>query len=98
MKPANLFTKNADIAKEKLTCCAECGWPGIGNMPAGVRTVNQNGSQLLIGQLSYFRIQTMRCSVCQEMIAAVENRPWFVEGHREYLKQIKAKKRLLAGR
>ncbi len=95
MKPAHLIVESNDAESR---CCAECGWPGAGNMPAGVCTLNQNGSQVLIGQLSYFRRRSALCSVCQEMVAAVENRRWFVEAHREYLNQIRAKKKLLAGR
>jgi len=66
-------------------------------MPAGVRTLNRDGSQLLIGQLSYFHIRTELCSVCQEMMTAIQGRPWFVEAHWEYLNQISLKKKLLAG-
>jgi len=37
------------------------------------------------------------CSVCQEMMTAIQGRSWFVEAHREYLNQISLKKKLLAG-
>jgi hypothetical protein len=97
MKSAHPIVDNKETEQESRHC-AECGWPGVGNMPAGVKTVNHNGSQMLIGQLSYFRIQTKLCSICQEMRAAVQSRPWFVNAHGEYLKQIRMKKKLLAGR
>ena len=98
MKPAHLTIENANTAKQQLTFCAECGWPGVGNMPAGVRTLSRNGRRLLVGQLSYFRIDTKLCSLCQEMMAAVECRSWFIKAHKEYLNQIRVKKQLLAGR
>jgi len=67
-------------------------------MPAGVLTVNENGSQTLVGQLSYIYIRTRLCSVCQDMTDTVENRPWFIDAHIEYLHEIEMKRQLLAGR
>jgi len=67
-------------------------------VPAGVRVINGNGKQVLVGQLSYFHLRTTLCSVCQVMKSAVASRPWFVEAHAEYRRQVKIKKRLLAGR
>ena len=92
MKPPQLTVDNG------VKCCAKCGWPGVGSLPVGVRTVNQNGHQMIIGQLSYFRIHADVCSVCREMLASVESRPWFVKAHGEYLSQVEVKKRLLAER
>jgi hypothetical protein len=81
---------------EKASRCSECGWPGIGSMPTGVRMISANGKRFLIGQLSYYPTSGVLCSVCQEMEAAVTNRPWFVEAHAEYLDQVNAKKRSLS--
>lgn len=67
-------------------------------MPTGVRMIRQNGKDLLIGHLSYYRINGLLCSVCQEMESAVTSRPWFVEAHAEYLDEVEAKKRLLGER
>jgi hypothetical protein len=67
-------------------------------MPTGVRRIRENGKAVLIGQLSYYPVSGALCSVCQEMEAAVNNRPWFVEAHAEYLDQVKATKRLLGER
>lgn len=77
--------------------CPECGWPGVGKMPAGVRQLNQGDRTVLVGQLTYFEStdEGALCSVCEEMKAAVEERPWFIEAHREYLKQVKVKKQLM---
>lgn len=77
--------------------CPECGWPGVGEMPAGVRQMNRGGRTILLGQLTYFSTADdgPLCSVCKEMKAAVEDRPWFVEAHREYLDQVKMKRQLL---
>ena len=66
---------------EKPLCCSQCGWPGTGKMPAGVRVIQSNGKDVLIGQLSYFRINSVLCSICQEMESAVASRQWFVEAH-----------------
>lgn len=97
MQTTHLMDENA-VTSQKLKPCCECGWPGVGNLPTGVRTLNGGGGRVLFGQLSYFFIRTELCSVCQEMLTAVENRPWFVEAHHEYLDQIELKKQLLAGR
>ena len=75
--------------------CSQCGWPGTGKMPAGVCVIRQKGKTVLVGSLSYFRISTVLCSLCQEMESAVASRPWFVKAHAEYLDQIKVKKQLL---
>jgi hypothetical protein len=64
-------------------------------MPAGVRAINQKGKSVLVGNLSYFCIRTVLCSLCQEMESAVASRPWFVTAHAEYLDQIKVKKQML---
>jgi hypothetical protein len=75
--------------------CSQCGWPGTGKMPAGVGVITQKGKTVLAGTLSYFRISTDLCSLCQEMESAVASRPWFVKAHAEYMDQIKVKKQLL---
>jgi len=75
--------------------CSQCGWPGTGKMPAGVCVIRQKGKTVLVGTLSYFRISTDLCSLCQEMESAVASRPWFVKAHAEYMDQIKVKKQLL---
>jgi hypothetical protein len=77
--------------------CPQCGWPGLGKMPTGVRLVTQNGKSVLIGQLGYFCMDAVLCSICKEMISAVAARPWFVEAQREYLDQVKVKKHILGG-
>jgi hypothetical protein len=64
-------------------------------MPAGVCVIKQNGKAVLVGNLSYFRISTVLCSLCQEMESAVASRPWFVKAHGEYVDEVKAKKQLL---
>jgi hypothetical protein len=64
-------------------------------MPAGVRVIKQEGKTVLVGRLSYFRINTVLCSLCQEMESAVASRPWFVKAHTEYLDQIKVKQQML---
>ena len=73
---------------EIASCCPECGWPGMGNLPAGVSLVKQGDRTILVGNLSYFRIKTDLCSLCQEMESAVASRRWFVEAHAEYLDHI----------
>ena len=78
--------------------CPQCGWPGIGEMPAGVRLVKQSGKSVLIGHLAYFRMNSVLCSVCADMSSAVSARPWFLEAHGEYLDQVKVKKHTLGGR
>jgi hypothetical protein len=57
-------------------------------MPAGVGVIRQKGKTVLVGSLSYFRISTAMCSVCQEMESAVASRPWFVKAQAEYLDQL----------
>lgn len=78
--------------------CPECGWPGVGKMPTGVRLSKHDDKSVLIGRLTYFAMETALCSVCEEMKFAVETRPWFVKAHDEYLGQVKAKKKLLEGK
>jgi len=75
--------------------CSQCGWPGTGNLPAGVRVIKQEGKTVLFGRLSYFRISTELCSLCDEMESAVATRPWFVKAHAEYVEQVKFKKQKL---
>ncbi len=77
--------------------CPECGWPDIGKMPAGVRLIKNNDKTVLLGHLIYVPIDSVLCSVCEEMKSAVESKPWFREAHREYLDQVKVKKRILRG-
>jgi len=57
-------------------------------MPAGVCLIKQNGKTVLAGNLTYFRMNTELCSVCQEMEAAVANRPWFVKAQADYQDQL----------
>ena len=64
-------------------------------MPAGVCLIKQAGKTVLFGNLSYFRINTVLCSLCREMASAVASRPWFVEAHAEYLNEIRGKKHVL---
>jgi hypothetical protein len=64
-------------------------------MPAGVGVINREGKTVLVGNLSYFRISTVLCSLCQEMESAVASRPWFVRAQADYLDQIKVKKQRL---
>ena len=77
--------------------CPQCGWPDIGKMPAGVRLIKHNDKTVLLGHLIYVSIDAVLCSVCEEMKSAVESKPWFREAHREYLDQVKVKKRILRG-
>lgn len=77
--------------------CPQCGWPEIGKMPVGVRLIKQNDKTVLFGHLTYVRVNSVLCSVCQEMKSAVAARPWFLEAHREYLDQVKVKKHILRG-
>jgi hypothetical protein len=67
-------------------------------MPAGVRLVKQSGKSVLIGHLSYIRMDSALCSVCADMRCAVAGRPWFLEAHDEYLDQVKVKKHILGDR
>ena len=57
--------------------------------------IKQEGKTVLAGNLSYFRISTDLCSLCQEMESAMASRPWFVRAQAEYLAQIKVKKLML---
>ena len=98
MKATHVNAENLEMTVEKSSPCAECGWPGMGKMPAGVRMIRQNGEHLLIGQLCYYRTNAVLCAVCQEMESAVATRSWFVEAHAEYLEQVKAKEKLLGGK
>ena len=41
-------------------------------MPAGVAVIRQKGKTVLAGTLSYFRISTDLCSLCQEMNPRVQ--------------------------
>ena len=84
-----------NVSPEIPLFCSQCGWPGTGKMPAGVGVIRQKGKTVPVGTLSYFRISTDLCSLCQEMESAVASRPWFVKAHAEYMDQIKVKKQLL---
>ena len=64
-------------------------------MPAGVKVISQNGKRTLVGQLTYYATNPPLCSVCEDMKWALEERPWFVEAHEEYLYEIRVKKHLL---
>ncbi|HXJ17775.1 MAG TPA: hypothetical protein VNM68_11355 [Candidatus Polarisedimenticolia bacterium] len=97
MKAAQAGFENTDITQGKTLRCSQCGWPGIGIRPAGVRVIKRDGKDVLIGLLSYYRVSSTLCSICQEMEYAVASRPWFVKAHAEYLDQIHVKKRLLGG-
>jgi hypothetical protein len=66
-------------------------------MPAGVRLIKQNGKHVLFGKLTYVRMESVLCSVCDAMKSAVAEKPWFLEAHGEYLDQVKAKKHILHG-
>ena len=54
--------------------------------------IKQEGKTVLVGRLSYFRISTGLCSICEELESAVQTRPWFVKAHAEYVEQVKVKK------
>jgi hypothetical protein len=86
------------VVKEDIVNCPQCGWPGIGEMPAGVRLVKQSGKSVLIGHLAYYRKNSVLCSVCVDMMCAVAARPWFLGAHDEYLDQVKVKKHILGDR
>ena len=75
--------------------CPECGWPGAGRMPAGVRLVHRDGKRVVVGQLSYYETNAPLCSVCEDKKWVLEERPWFIDAHEEYLDQVKVKKQLL---
>jgi len=94
MKEVQPSREKQNISPEPL-CCSQCGWPGTGTMPAGVTVIKQEGKTVLAGHLSYFRISTDLCSLCQEMESAMASRPWFVRAQAEYLAQIKVKKLML---
>jgi hypothetical protein len=64
-------------------------------MPAGVSVIRHEGKTVMVGRLSYFRISTVLCSLCEEMESAVATRPWFVKAHAEYMNQLKAKRQKL---
>jgi hypothetical protein len=64
-------------------------------MSAGMGVIRQKDKIVLVGRLSYFRISTDLCSLCQEMESAIARRPWFVRAHAEYMDQIKVKKQML---
>ena len=57
--------------------------------------IKQEGKTVLVGRLSYFRISTVLCSLCEEMESVVATRPWFVKAHAEYVEQVKVKKQKL---
>jgi hypothetical protein len=67
-------------------------------MPSGVQSLRRDGKSALLGHLSYYRIQSSLCSLCQDMQSAVAGRTWFVEAHHEYLRQIELKKQLMSGK
>ena len=95
MKEVQPSLEKQNVSPEISLFCSQCGWPGTGKMPAGVGAIRQKGKTVLVGTLSYFRISTDLCSLCQEMESAVASRPWFVKAHAEYMDQIKVKKQLL---
>ena len=64
-------------------------------MPAGVRVIDQNGKRVLVGHLSYYETNPPLCSVCEDTKWAIEERPWFVEAHEEFLYQVRVKRHLL---
>ena len=59
--------------------------------------MKQSGKNVLIGYLSYIRMNSVLRSVCADMRSAVAARPWFLEAHGEYLEQVKVKKHILVG-
>ena len=97
MKSGSWQLREHSRREEDIVHCPECGWPGIGEMPAGVRLVKQSGKSVLIGNLSYLRMNSVLCSVCADMRSAVSARPWFLEAHGEYLDQVKVKQHILGG-
>ena len=66
-------------------------------MPAGVGLITENDKIVPVGRLTYIRVEAEYCSVCEDMKSAVARRSWFLEAHREYLDQVKAKQHLLRG-
>ncbi len=95
MKEVQPSLEKQNVSSEIPLFCSQCGWPGTGKMPAGVGVIRQKGKTVPVGTLSYFRISTDLCSLCQEMESAVASRPWFVRAQAEYLAQIKVKKLML---
>ena len=95
MEEVHPIPEKHDVSMEEPMCCVQCGWPGTGEMPAGVRLIIQDGKSILAGKLSYFRTDHALCSLCQEMESAVATRPWFVKAQADYLDQIKAKRQIL---
>jgi hypothetical protein len=95
MKEVQPSLEKQNVSPDIPLFCSQCGWPGTGKMPAGVGVIRQKGKTVPVGTLSYFRISTDLCSLCQEMESAVASRPWFVKAHAEYMDQIKVKKQLL---
>lgn len=87
--------ENADTVASRPMRCSQCGWPGIGLMPAGTQVVRQDGKVIVVGQLSYYWIRSVLCAVCQELESAVAGRPWFARAQAEYRNQVKAKQHLL---
>jgi hypothetical protein len=57
-----------NVSPDIPSFCSQCGWPGTGKMPAGVGVIRQKGKTVPVGTLSYFRISTDLCSLCQEGI------------------------------
>ena len=95
MKEVQPSLEKQSMSPETPLCCSQCGWPGTGKMPAGVGVIRQKDQTVLVGRLSYFRINTVLCSLCQEMESAVASRPWFAKAQAEYLEEIKLKEQLL---
>ena len=95
MKEVQPSLEKQNVSPDIPLLCSQCGWPGTGKMPAGVCVIRPKDKTVLVGTLSYFRISTDLCSLCQEMESAVASRPWFVKAHAEYMDQIKVKKQLL---
>ena len=96
MKEVQPSREKQNMSPETPLCCSQCGWPGTGKMPAGVGVIRQKDQTVLVGRLSYFRISTVLCSLCQEMESAVASRSWFVKAQAEYLEEIKLKEQLLS--
>ena len=90
-----LSLKRVEMSTEIPIRCSQCGWPGTGRMPAGVRVINEGGKTVMVGRLSYFRISAVLCSLCEAMESAVATRPWFVNAHAEYVNQLKVKRQKL---
>ena len=69
-----------DAFPEMPLRCSQCGCPGTGKMPAGVGVIRQKGKAVLVGGLSYFRLSTVLCSLCQEMESAVAKSAMVCQG------------------